>query len=133
MLIIYMLEAHPTYAERTIYLLRRAYDRGDLLFTSHFALGEVMAGIAKSRGPNELTVVREKLKDMGFSFLPFDDEAVIPFSTLRTKGKAKIADAIHLACAASAGIDLFLTNDQQLMKLYVPGVQFIADFNTPML
>jgi hypothetical protein len=38
-----------------------------------------------------------------------------------------------LACAASAGIDLFLTGDKQLVKLDIPGIQFIADFNTPIL
>jgi uncharacterized protein len=45
----------------------------------------------------------------------------------------KVADSIHLASAASAGIDLLLTGDKQLMGLDVPGVQFIADFNTPLL
>jgi hypothetical protein len=38
-----------------------------------------------------------------------------------------------LACAASVGIDLFLTGDKQLMRLDVPGIQFIADFNSPIL
>jgi uncharacterized protein len=35
--------------------------------------------------------------------------------------------------AASGGIDLFLTGDKQLIGLDVPGMQFIADFNTPLL
>jgi hypothetical protein len=38
-----------------------------------------------------------------------------------------------LACAASAGVDLYLTGDKQLVKLDVPGIQFIADFNAPIL
>jgi predicted nucleic acid-binding protein len=45
----------------------------------------------------------------------------------------KIADSIHLACAASAGVDLYLTGDTQLFKLDVAGIQFIADFNSPIL
>jgi predicted nucleic acid-binding protein len=65
--------------------------------------------------------------------LPFDEGAVAPFSRLRSVEKVKVADSIHLACAASAGIDLFLTGDQQLLKLDVPGIQFIADFNNPVL
>jgi hypothetical protein len=65
--------------------------------------------------------------------LPFDQGAVRPFSRLRAKEKLKAANCIHLACAASAGIDLFLTGDKQLLKLDVPGIQFIADFNTPIL
>jgi predicted nucleic acid-binding protein len=36
------------------------------------------------------------------------------------------ADAIHLACAAQAGTDLFLTNDKRLVGKFVPGIQFIA-------
>jgi hypothetical protein len=41
--------------------------------------------------------------------------------------------AIHLACAAPDGIDLFLTGGRQLFNLIVPCIQFIADFNTPLL
>jgi predicted nucleic acid-binding protein len=53
-----------------------------------------------------------------------------PFSLLRGREKLKVADAVHLACAASAGIDLYLTGDTQLFRLDVPGIQFIADFNS---
>jgi hypothetical protein len=35
----------------------------------------------------------------------------MPFSRLRAKNKLMVADSIHLASAASAGIDLFLTGD----------------------
>ena len=77
--------------------------------------------------------MRQALDEMGFSYLPFDDGAVAPFSRLRGKLKVRIADSVHLACAASAGIDLFLTGDKQLTKLDVPGIQFIAEFNNPVL
>ena len=70
---------------------------------------------------------------MGLSSFPFDIGAVIPFSKLRAEHKLKVADSIHLACAASAGIDLFLTGDRRLTKLDVPGIQFIAEFNNPIL
>jgi hypothetical protein len=40
---------------------------------------------------------------------------------------------MNLACAASARVDLFLTGDKQLMKLNVPGIQFIADFENPII
>jgi uncharacterized protein len=73
------------------------------------------------------------LEEIGFSYLPFGSGAVEPFSRLRAKEKLKVADCIHLACAASAGIDLFLTGDKQLLSLDIPGIQFIADFNTPIL
>jgi predicted nucleic acid-binding protein len=133
MLFIYLLEDHPEFASRAQHLLDRSYNRGDSLYTSYLALGEVMAGAEKSRYPQKISAMRETLEEMGFSCLPFDGGAVAPFVKLRINQKLKIADSIHLACAASAGIDLFLTGDKQLAKLDVPGIQFIADFNNPVL
>lgn len=133
MLFIYMLDNHPLYSARVLHLLARAHERGDSLHTSYLALGEVIAGAAKSPNPSKALRVRSTLDEVGFSYLPFGEDAVAPFGRLRAQSRLKIADAIHLACAASAGIDLFLTGDQQLVGMYVPGVQFIADFNTQIL
>jgi len=131
MLFIYLLEDHPEFSVRTRQLLGRARRRGDSLFTSYLALGEVTAGAEKSPQPQKATAMRQILNEMGFSYLPFGDGAVATFSRLRAKENVKVADAIHLACAASAGIDLFLTGDKQLTRLDIPGIQFIADFNNP--
>jgi len=133
MLFIYLLDDHPTFGPRARHLLERSYRRGDSLYTSYLALGEVMAGAEKSPDPQKALAVLETIWEMGFSCLPFDEGAVAPFGRLRAKERLKVADAIHLACAASAGIDLFLTGDEQLVKLDVPGIQFIADFFTPVL
>jgi len=133
MLTIYLLEDHPVFAERVQQLLERSLRRNDLLYTSYFALGEIMAGADKASDPTKTRAVQETLQEIGFSYLPFDAGAVAPFAELRAKQKVKIADSIHLACASSAGIDLFLTGDRQLVKLDVPGIQFIADFNAPIL
>jgi len=133
MLFIYLLEDHPSFAQRTRQLLARARRRGDSLFTSYLALGELMAVAEKSASPQKAMAMREAIQEMGFTCLPFDGGAVAPFGRLRSKEKLKVPDAIHLACAASAGIDLFLTGDKQLARLDVPGIQFIADFNAPVL
>lgn len=133
MVFIYLLEGNPNYTERVRQLLERSYRRGDLLFTSYLALGEILAGAANSPHPNKAAGLRHSIQELGFSFLPFDSGAAMPFSILRAKEKVRVADAIHLACAASAGIDLFLTGDKQLIRLDVPGIQFIADFNSTIL
>jgi len=130
MLFIYLLEDHPKYSFRVQHLLKSAHKRGDVLCTSYLALGELMAGAEKAQMSQS---VKSGLQEMGFSFLSFDSKAVTPFSRLRSIEKVSAPDAIHLACAASAGVDLFLTGDQKLTKLFVPGIQFIADFNTPLL
>jgi predicted nucleic acid-binding protein len=133
MLIIYLLEGNEEYGRRADELLARFFRRRDRLFTSYLALGEIMAGAQRSPRPQDATQIRDTLEEMGFSFLPFDKGAVVPFSRLRARERLKAPDAIHLACAASAGIDLFLTGDKQLMKLDIPGIQFIADFNSPIM
>jgi predicted nucleic acid-binding protein len=131
MLFIYLLEGNPAYSKRVRHLLQRSYERNDSLHSSFLAYGEVLAGAAHS--PDKVIQIQQTMKEMGFSYLPFDAGAVVPFSKLRAINKLKVADAIHLASAASAGIDLFLTGDKQLLGLDVPGIQFIADFNTPLL
>ena len=133
MLFIYLVEGHPAYFSRVQDLLDRSFRRKDLLFTSYFALGEIMAGAEKSPNPQKAASIRQTIEEMDFSFLPFDAGAVSPFSRLRAREQIKAPDAIQLACAASAGIDLFLTGDKQLMRLDVPGIQFIVDFNAPIL
>jgi uncharacterized protein len=133
MLLIYLLEGDPTFRPRADALLARSRTRGDSLFTTYLAVGEVMAGVERFDQPIKAAAVRETLREIGFRFLSFDAGAVQPFGVLRGRMKLKIADSIHLACAASAGIDLFLTHDRQLTKLNVPGIQFIADFNSPIL
>ncbi len=133
MLLIYLLEGNPAFRSRADALLARSRRRGDSLFTSYLAVGELLAGVERFDRPVKAAAVRETLDEIGFQYLPFNAGAVRPFSLLRGREKLKIADSIHLACAASAGIDLFLTGDQQLTKLHIPGIQFIADFNNPLL
>jgi predicted nucleic acid-binding protein len=132
-LFVYLLEGSSLHKARMKQLLRRSRDRGDSFYTSQLALGELLAGADRSGGPTAGKVIRETLDEIGFTYLPFDAGAVDTFRRLRSDEKLKLADAIHLACAASAGIDLFLTGDRRLTKLFVPGIQFIADFNNRIL
>jgi predicted nucleic acid-binding protein len=133
MLLIYLLEGNPAYSKRAQEILTACYTRNDQLFTSFLVLGEVMAGAAKSPRPSTPNEIRAKLDGAGFTYLEFGETAVHTFARLRAIGKVKSADSINLACAASAGMDLFLTGDRQLIKLNVPGIQFIADFENPII
>jgi predicted nucleic acid-binding protein len=69
---------------------------------------------------------------MNVQLVSFEGGAVDTFASLRGMRKLATADSIHLACAATKGIDLFLTGDRQLAKQIVPGIQFISSIeNSP--
>jgi predicted nucleic acid-binding protein len=42
-------------------------------------------------------------------------------------------DAIQLACAAQANVDLFITNDDRLSHKVVPGIQFVTSLDKAFL
>ena len=65
--------------------------------------------------------------------VPFTLEAADHYAQIRGTLGVAPADAIHLASAAQAGTDLFLTNDKRLVGKIVPGIQFIASLETSLL
>jgi predicted nucleic acid-binding protein len=133
MMFAYVLGDHREFAPHVRRTLTRSRQRGDTLMTSCLAAGEVMVGgQQRDRTPDEIETL---IRQMGFLLLPFDESCMAVFARLRAESRLKAPDAIHLACAAAAGTDLFLTNDDQLLKrhLQVPGIQFIADFTLPIL
>lgn len=133
MLLVYLLENHKTYFPRITSLLARCYQRNDVLLTSYLALAEVLVGMPQ--GSPAAKTLLTTIEEMGFTFVEFNGDAVEPFRVLRSQFRLKASDAMHLACAASARTDLFLTGDKELLRknLHVPGVQFVADFeNAPL-
>lgn len=126
MVFVYWLENHPSYAPRVEHIFQSMQVRGDSYCASYLTLGEVLARPIK-RKQTQLVDRIEQFFDSGMvEMLPFDRKAAGEFARLRASGHVAPADAIHLACAAAAGVDIFLTNDQSLHKLRVPGIQFIA-------
>jgi len=100
--------------------------RGDSLCTRVFTLGELLTGPYK-RGATELAAqIREVLQPPTVQLLPFAADAADLYARIRSNTQVRPADAIHLASAAQARVNLFLTNDLQLPKLAIPGIDFIA-------
>ena len=128
MLFIYLVEADPQYGLTVLDLLQRSARRGDRLFTSHLSVAETLVGLPQDGGKE--IVFREVLNDLAFTFAEFDGACVQPFRTLRRNFGLQQPDALNLACASAVGVDIFLTNNGELLrkKLIVPGVHFIANF-----
>ncbi len=128
MLFIYLIEENRQYTPRVEAILDRMLDRGDSLCTSFLSLGEILAGAQESA--QKVATIRTAFSKLRVQLLPFDAGAVDTFASLRARQKLATADSIHLACAASRGMDLFLTEDRRLTKQIIPGIHFISSIDT---
>ncbi len=99
--------------------------RGDELFTSAVTLGEILVKPMQI-GDTKAVVYYEKLLKTAASVLPFEEKAAVVYARLRVDRSLRPPDAMQLACAASAGVDLFITNDARLHSRQIPGIQFIV-------
>src|SRR5437763_81449 len=107
MMFIYLLEDHPKYGERIRYLLEQAERRGHSLCTSTLTRGEVLTGVYMRGTAEEAARILELLRPPLVELLPFTADAANRFARIRAAQKVAPADAIHLATAAEAGVQLF--------------------------
>ena len=133
MLFIYWLEEHPTYVDGLKRLLSRMKLRGDRLCSSAFGLGEVLVGARQRNDERLAEAIRTEIRPPQVELIPFDTVAAEHYAEIRARHRTTPPDSIHLACAAAAGVDLFLTNDVELTRLDVRGIRFIAGLDAPML
>ncbi|HKW77034.1 MAG TPA: type II toxin-antitoxin system VapC family toxin [Terriglobales bacterium] len=133
MLFVYWLEDHPVHAKRVQQILSKMEERRDQLCTSTFTLGELLAGPYKAKATEIAAKIRDFFKSSPIELIPFTIETAELYGKIRGEQAVSPADAIHLACAAHARTDLFLTNDSALARKVIPGIQFIARMDTSLL
>jgi predicted nucleic acid-binding protein len=133
MLFIYWLENNPQFSKRVGAIRSRMEERGDQLITGAFTLGEVLAGPYRIGAVKVADETKRLLQSAVSEIVPFTLETADHYARIRGTLRLPPADAIHLASAAQAGTDLFLTNDRNLVGKVVPGIQFIASLDTPLL
>ena len=130
MIFIYWLEDHPQFAKRVDFVHARMQQRRDQLITGAFTFGEVLAGVYRKSAAQLAEETRLLLQGVVSEAVPFTTETADHYARIRGSLGIAPADAIHLACAAQADTDLFLTNDKRLVGKFVPGIQFIASLET---
>jgi predicted nucleic acid-binding protein len=133
MLFIYWLEDHPQFAKRVGAIRSRMEERGDQLITGSFTFGEILAGAYRKGATQVAADSRRLLQEVVSEVVPFTIETADHYARIRGTLGVPPADAIHLASAAQAGTDLFLTNDKRLVGKFVPGIQFIGALETQLL
>jgi predicted nucleic acid-binding protein len=126
MLFAYMIEDHPKFAPQVDRILSRMSKRKDVLCTSTFAFAEVLTGPIKENETDLARDVRRYFRGNNLRLLPFTADTAELFAEIRGKNSLSAADSIHLATAAQARVDMFITNDKQLQKLTIPGISFIV-------
>lgn len=133
MIFIYWLEDHPQYAKRVHTIHSRMQQRHDQLLTGAFTFGEVLAGVYRKGTADRAQEARRQLQRIVAEVVPFTIDTADRYAQIRGTLGITPADAIHLACAAQAGTDLFLTNDKRLVGKFIPGIQFVASLEDDLL
>jgi predicted nucleic acid-binding protein len=133
MLFAYWLEDHPIFGDRVKDIYDRMRDRGDVLCASTFSIAEILSGPLKKGAAERVAQVRAFFDSPAVEVSLFTREAAERYAVIRAARRVSPEDAIHLACAAQSGADLFLTNDHRLRGLVVPGIHFIAGMDVDIL
>lgn len=127
-LFIYLIEDYGELSERVVALRKRMLSRNDQLYTSALTLGEVLVKPTEG-GSEDLRRQYEAAIVTGAIVIPFNVEAARLHATVRQDRNIRPPDAIQLACAAHARMDLFITNDDRLSEKTIPGIQFVTSLS----
>ena len=127
-LFIYLIEDYGDLSKRVVALRKRMLSRSDQLYTSALTLGEVLVKPAEG-GNEDLRQQYEAAIVAGAIVIPFNVEAARIYATVRQDRDIRPPDAIQLASAAHARVDLFITNDDRLSEKTIPGIQFVTSLS----
>lgn len=124
-LFIYLIEDHGDLSERVARLRKRMIERSDELYTSALTLGEILVKPIEA-GDEVLCRRYEAALRQGATIVALDVEAARLYAGIRKDRTIRPPDAIQLACAAQARVDLFITNDERLSMKSIPRIQFVS-------
>ena len=127
-LFIYFFEGSNELSLATKRLRQSMVDRGDQLLTSALTLGEILVKPLE-RGDTQRCREYESVLNQTAVLVSFDHRTARRYAVIRSNRSIKAPDAIQLACAGEAGVDLFVTNDHRLQGKQVEGVQFIVSLD----
>jgi predicted nucleic acid-binding protein len=98
------------------------------LLTSTLTLGELLVKPMEKEA-SDLCQRYERALSSSAVLLPFDAKAVVQYARQRCDRTIRPPDAIQLAGASAAKVDLFITNDERLHPKHVDGMQFLVSLH----
>jgi len=124
-LFIYLFAGSGKFSTQVVALRNRMLARNDQLLTSAITLGEILVKPLQNHDAKAVAYY-QKLIATTAVVISFEENAALAYARLRADRSLRTADTIQLACAASVGVDLFITNDAKLHSKQIPGIQFIV-------
>jgi predicted nucleic acid-binding protein len=124
---IYAYENDPLFgvsARRLFQDLRSGKHR---LASSLFVLGELLVFPTQKQNTFALASYRRLFASPEIALLPYNAAATQVYADIRASQRLKPLDALHLATAAAARADIFVTHDTKLLPRTVPGIGAIVD------
>jgi predicted nucleic acid-binding protein len=131
-LFIYLIEDYGKFSDRVSALRGRMLERSDQLFTSSLTLGEVLVKPLEVDTPGLAEQYRQSIT-AGATIIDFDAGAAMAYARIRKDRSIRPPDAIQLACAATAQMELFITNDDRLSQKTIEGIHFIVSLERALI
>ena len=119
-LFIYLHEDHSEFGPRVRRIYEEMIARNDALCTSVFTVGEVLTLPLKLKDEAAAGAIRESMLSGELELLPFTLATAQRYAEIRALCSIKPADAIHLATAIEAEVDLLVTNDHRFRQFRLP-------------
>ena len=130
---VYLVEDHPTHGKKVRNLLSLCEEHGHAIHTSVFTLGELLVAPRKTGNTELAEAFIDALRPPHVRLIPFQERTAGFYADIRSGMKVSPADAIQLACAADAGMNVFVTNDKDLLGKKVTGIDFIVGLDGKLL
>jgi len=125
-LFVYWVQDHPDYAPRIERLRNWMLARQATICTSAITLEALLEGAYRQQDEALAAEIRTRMRPPAIEVLALTGDIADRAARLRAQHRVSSTFALHLASAASVGVDLYVTTEPTLYRLVVPGIRLIA-------
>lgn len=125
MIWVYYFERHPVFFPSAHAVISNI-GKSHTICASNLTLAEILVLPKRKADAFTAAQYRRFFLSPKVEMIAFSTEVAERFADLRASTRVKPADALHLALAASAGVDYFVTNDEKLHSVTMPGIAHIC-------
>ncbi len=124
---VYAYEDDPTFGSASRHFMQTLRSGKHRIASSLFVLNELLVLPTRREDTFTIASYRRLFAPPNLEILPYTLACAQTYAQLRAFSGIKPLDALHLATAAAAQVDLFVTHDTKLLSRTVPGIGAIID------